>query len=108
MVDYHVYPSYIITEKSAYLLQDTELGQIYSSSFKTWKETMVSQTLFVKNALDNVRGSHILSRITLSHGFYKVSYANGVEIYINYTNQTLTDGLIQVLPRNYKVVMSDD
>lgn len=105
MVDYDVYPSYIITNQSAYLLQDTELGQIYSSSFSTWKETMVTQTLFVKNALDHVRGSHVLSRVTLESGFYKVSYSNGVEIYINYTNNPLIDGSTIVLARNYKVVM---
>lgn len=105
MVDYNIYPSYIITEKSAYLLQDTELGQIYSSSFGTWKETMVYQTRFVKDALDSIRGSHVLSRVTIESGFYRVSYSNGVQIYINYTNNPLTDGSTIVQARNYKVVM---
>ncbi len=106
MVDYHIYPSYIITQASAYLLQDTELGQIYSSSYQTWKETMMSQALFVGNALNQVKNQTIVSRLTILPGFYQVTYSNSVIIYINYTNETQYLGTINVTPRNYLVVTS--
>jgi len=108
MVDFNINPSYVISEKSAYYLQDTELGQIYSSSYSTWKETIVKQYQFVANALNEVRGNSIVSRIAIQPGFYLVTYSNGVQIYINYTNETLVDNLHSVTARNYKVVLSDD
>lgn len=108
MVDYNINPSYVISEKSAYLLQDTELGQIYSSSYSTWKEAIINQYQFVSSSLNEVKGSSVISRIALQPGFYLVTYDNGVQIYINYTNETLTDNLESVTARNYKVVLSDD
>ncbi|MGD9909790.1 MAG: DUF5696 domain-containing protein [Candidatus Izemoplasmatales bacterium] len=107
MVDFGIYPSYIITEASAYLFQDTELKQIYSSSFSTWREKIVSDYLFVSAALDHVINASVVSRSYIDLGVYEILYSTGVKIIVNYSSRTidLSDGI--VLPSSYLVVIPD-
>lgn len=105
MVDFGIYPSYIITEASAYLFQDTELKQIYSSSFSTWKDTILSDYLFVSGALDHVINASVISRSYLELGVYEVLYSNGVNIIINYSSRTISFGDLTINPTSYLVVM---
>lgn len=108
MVDYGVFPSYILTFETAYLFQDTELKQIYSSSYQTWKTKIISDYSFVKSALENVIDAHVTKREYKSSGVYKITYSNDVIIYVNYTSKNvLVDGL-EISPLHYQVVMSDD
>ncbi|MBU1145563.1 MAG: hypothetical protein KJ971_06890 [Firmicutes bacterium] len=108
MIDYHLYPSYILTQESSYLLQDTELQQIYSSSFSTWKSEIISQYDFINLALKDVVNASVLQRNYLDVGVYQVVYDNGVSIYINYTNMQQTFNLTTIEPLSYKVVTSND
>jgi len=107
MVDYQVYPSYIVTEKSAFYLQDTELKQIYSSSYSTWKSLIISDFQFVSEALQTVENASVISRVLKEVGIYLDTYSNGVQIYINYTNSdVLIDGF-DITAQNYRVVIPD-
>ncbi len=108
MVDYNIRPSYVVTMASAYQLQDTELGQLYSSTYATWKSPIVTQAKSVALALDNVINSVVMNRVVLEAGLNQVTYDNGVIIYINYTNETKSIDTTTVLPRAYTVVMPDD
>ncbi len=103
-VDYGLYPSFILTEASAYQLQDTELASLYSSSFATWEAAVVSGYGFVAGALDGVYGEGIASRTVLVPGFVRVIYDNGVTIYVNYTHETVTAGGVSVDAGSYEVV----
>lgn len=107
MVDYGVYPSYIITNQTAYLFQDTELKQIYSSSFSTWKEKMEFDVNFVSSALNAVVDEKPISRERLETGVYVVEYTGGVSIYLNYTNNTVSVDGHELNPLSYEVVNSD-
>ena len=104
MVDYNVYPSYILTEESAYQLQDTELRQIYSSEFSTWKELILVQHAFIKDALSKTVNARVDERSIITTGLYKITYSNGVILYVNYTNQDLVADSLTVPALNYKVV----
>lgn len=106
LVDYGVYPSYIITDESAYALQDSELLQIYSSSYETWNERIKSDNSFIKEGLSSIHNASVLSRTYLDSGVYLVKYDNGVDIYINYTNDIYHDALtgLDINPLSYKVV----
>lgn len=108
MIDFHLFPSYILTKESAYLLQDTELKQIYSSSFSTWKDPILADYLFVNEALKSVYNAKIVERNFLSTGVYEVVYDSGISIYINYTYDNYVFGLYEILARNYLVVNPND
>lgn len=106
LVDYGVYPSYLITEESAYALQESELQQIYSSSYQTWNERIKSDNAFIKEGLESIQNAYVLSRKYISSGVYLISYSNDIDIYINYTNDSFTYDLkgITVSALSYKVV----
>jgi len=107
MIDYGLYPSYILTNESAYKLQDTELRQIYSSSYGIWKDKIQTDYQFLNNALSVVYDASITSREVITTGVYKNSYSNGVILYVNYTNQSYVDSRNVISPNNYLVVMPD-
>ena len=104
MVDYGVYPSYILTNETAYALQNTELKQIYSSSYTTWKSKISYDYDFIFEALDSIINASVVSRNYEDVGVYKISYSNGVDIYVNYTNDTITYPGFVIPPLSYKVV----
>ncbi len=104
MVDYGVYPSYILTYETAYTLQNTELKQIYSSSYNTWKTKIISDYNFVYGALNSVVNAKVISRSYEDIGVYKVSYGNGIDVYVNYTNDQITYPGFVIEPLSYKVV----
>ena len=104
MVDYGVYPSYILTDETAYALQNTELKQIYSSSYNTWKNKITFDYDFIYEALDSIVNAKVVSRNYEDIGVYKISYSNGVVIYVNYTNDQITYPGFVIEPLSYKVV----
>jgi hypothetical protein len=85
MIDYHLYPSFYLTHASAYLLLDTGSKDIYTSKYDIWANEVKRQYHYVNDALKHVIGAHIVSREVLSAGVNKVTYSNGVIIYINYS-----------------------
>jgi hypothetical protein len=107
MMDYGVYPAYVLTEASAYVLQDTELGMLYSSSFATWNSEIVANHQRLNPILAPAIGSRVVSRDVLVSGFVRVTYANDVVIYVNYTATAQFDGAIEVAPKSARTVQGD-
>ena len=107
MVDYGVLPSYLLTWKSAYQLQSSELQQIYSSSYETWKEKIVSDYNYVYEGLDAQMDTTVVSRTYLDTGVYKVVYENGTLLIINYTNSSYNYLGDNIAALSYKVVRAD-
>jgi hypothetical protein len=104
MIDYGIYPSYLITSQSAYELQKTELQAIYSSSFSTWEGRIKSDCDFLKNGLSAISGAYVKARSQEALGVYKITYSNNVTIYVNYTNDTVNVDSQSLDALSYKVV----
>jgi hypothetical protein len=104
LMDFGVYPAYVLTEASAYVLQDTELGMLYSSSYATWKDAIVSDHELLSAVLGPVAGSHVVGRTVLEKGFVRIDYANGFAVYVNYTSVPLSDGATEVPARSGRSV----
>jgi len=107
MVDYGLYPSYILTDQSAYQLQDTELRQIYSSSYEVWKNVIASDYEFLNEALSQVYDSRMVDREAVDIGVYRDTYANGTIIYVNYTSQPYQEMGHVVMASSYLVVIGN-
>ena len=103
LIDFNVYPSFIVTHKSSKYLQKSGLESIYSSRFNDLNHVVLTYYQFVNHALKHTINAHITSRIILSNGISKVTYSNGVEIIINYTDQVYTYQDQLVLAKNYYV-----
>lgn len=105
MVEYGVYPSYILTEKNSRELMDTHSYYIFSSQYADWESNIIDTYHKVNDALSNVKDSEFIGYKILQDGVKQVEYSNGVEIVINYNAQSyvLANG-DEVLPLSYKVV----
>jgi len=108
LADFGLYPSYVLTHGSAYLLQDTELGALYSSSYATWRERVLSDHGILDAVLLPAYGSAVAARRVLAPGFVKITYANGTVIYVNYAATPQADGAVTVDGHAAKAVTTDD
>ena len=86
LIDFNVYPSFVLTKNPSSLLKDTDIEYIYTSEFDLWKDTVVEQYDFINDALRHVIGETLVSREVPVQGIVKNTYSNGVIIYINYTS----------------------
>ncbi|MFA5006895.1 MAG: DUF5696 domain-containing protein [Candidatus Izemoplasmatales bacterium] len=107
LIDHGLLPSFILTEASAYLLNDTELRSLYSSSYATWSGTVREIYGEVASVLATCYGSRIEARTALSPGVVRIDYENGVRVYVNYTGSAAQDGAATIPARSGTAVTPD-
>ena len=103
MIEYNIYPSFIITKREAYDLRYTNFEYLNSTQYDLWKDLMVKMYQETNNALSNVINAKMISHKAVDDGVVKISYDNGVIIYINYNkvNKNIDD--VSLLPYSYYV-----
>lgn len=104
MIDYNIYPSYLITSLSSIELLMTNSNYIISSQYDLWKDNIISTYNEVNSALKCVIGSQVISRNTLIKDVYETVYANGVRIVVNYSKMQYNYNGLIIDAFNYKVV----
>ena len=76
-------------------MKNTGLNRYYATAFDAWKDTAAQTYAFVNEALAPVSGALMVNHETLAEGGVKVTYDNGIIIYINYGDAPLNaDGLV--------------
>ncbi|XMB72207.1 DUF5696 domain-containing protein [Mycoplasmatota bacterium WC30] len=103
LIDFGMNPAYVLTYQPSSMLKDTDLERYFTTEFGLWKDTVVTEYEYINNALKYVNGEYISSRIVLDYGIVKVSYSNGVDIYINYTSHIFSEGGITIPAMDYFV-----
>lgn len=104
MVDYNLYPSFILTKEPSYILTDTNSSIFYSTEYSLY-ETMIEDIYFkVNGALKSVIGASWVNREVLASGLIRNTYSNGVVILINYGDSPETVGTTVVPAENYVVL----
>ena len=103
MIDYNVYPSFILTKEPSYYLVDTNSFIYYSTQFDFYQEEIVEVYDKINAALKEVQNADWIGRTVIADGVIRNNYSNGVQIYINYNN-TDFDGEVFVEANNYLVV----
>lgn len=106
LIEYGISPSFLLTKESTHLLRYTNSEYIYTSQFDLWKDTITEITKEVIEPLKTVAGEQMISHRYIESGLAEVVYANGVKIYINYTNQPITINALEIPNNSYKVVTS--
>ncbi|MDY0295566.1 MAG: DUF5696 domain-containing protein, partial [Acholeplasmataceae bacterium] len=105
LIDFGVYPSFIVTQESSKALLETDLENIYSSSYDDIKPAIVRYYQFVNDALKHVIGEQIVNREVIDNGVVKVTYSSGAYIVINYLDVPYTYLAQSIDAKNYKVWM---
>jgi len=104
MIDYNIYPSFVLTEKPAYLLSDTNSSDFYSTEYDLYVDLIDSIYETVDHALSSVIGVNWINRVVIENGVILNTYENGVEILINYTDDQITYNGVDVEPLSYEVI----
>ena len=103
MIEYNIYPSFIVTKEEAYKLRYTNYEYLNSTEYSLWKDLMVKMYSDANNALKNVIGARITSHSYVASGVARTGYSNGVVIYVNYNNKDVNVDGISLAPYSYLV-----
>ncbi len=91
MIDYNIYPSFLLTEKDTTKLIDSPTSSyIYSSIYDVWEEDIINSYKKVINTLKQVSGASFVKRERIDNRVYKNTYDSGKYIVINYSSDPIT------------------
>lgn len=85
MIDYNVSPSFILSQESSHLLQDTHSAGLYSTESKLYQPLILEIYNQINQVLSPVAGETWLDREHVETGIYVNHYSEGGKILINYT-----------------------
>lgn len=103
MIEYNLYPSFILSKEEAYDLRFTNFEYLNSTEYSLWKNLIVRIYSKVNDALKEVRGSAITNHHYLAVGIAQIDYSNGKTIYVNYTDTKFNNGKVAIEPHDYVV-----
>ncbi len=103
MVEAGVYPSFYVTYESSSALIYTNSNDLYSTQFSTYKDTIVEYDTELRELAELTDGAYIINHETTDEGVVKVTYDNGVVIYVNYEDEDIVVDGITVGAESYKV-----
>ena len=103
-IEYGVAPSFVVTNSDSFDLYKTAQEDYFSTNFDDWEGFIHEAYNMISEALEPVFGMSINEHVALEDGFIRVTYENGVKIYINYTGSIKSDGNIQVEANNYLII----
>jgi hypothetical protein len=86
MIDYNVFPSFVLTEKPSYVLTHSNSSNFYSTEYTLYEELIEAVYNQVNGVLRNTLGQQWVNREILEVGVVKNTYSDGDEVLINYTD----------------------
>jgi hypothetical protein len=90
MVESGVYPSFYITYENSSKLIYTNSSDLYSTEYATYKNMIVEYDTQLREVAEAVEDAYIMKHEKLDNGVTKVTYDNGVVIYVNYSESDVT------------------
>ena len=104
MIEYNLYPSFIVTAEEAYDLRFTNYEYLNSTQYALWESLIKSTYNTVNDTLKSVSGAYIVNHRYIAEGVSEITYSNNKVIYVNYNNSQYSNGSIQVGPNAAIVV----
>ena len=104
MIDYNVYPSFVLTHSPAHYLGNTNSLNFYSTEFSVYRDIIMNVYGQVSQVLSQVRHLEWIDRTVLAEGVVLNTYAGGVEVVINYTNEAFNHRGVTVPPLSARVI----
>ena len=104
LVEYGVFPSYVLTGGSAYDLKSTNSSNIYISEYDVLSRRISDYYDFINEGLTATTGNEMIDHTFLSEGVVLVEYNDGTQIIINYNNTDVTVGELIIPASGYEVI----
>ena len=94
LIEYGASPHYVFTRESANEMKYTGLHKYYSTDYGLWKDEAIKIYHEVNGVLSKVSGETMIDYDIIKSGVKKVTYSNGIVIYVNYLNEdAVVDGV---------------
>jgi hypothetical protein len=103
MIEYGAYPSFLVTGESPNQLRNTNSSYIYTSEYAVLKGTIEQYYKEMGDVLRLVEGVPIKSHQYIESDVVLVLYDNGVQIYINYSDEDYKVGDLTVSAMSFSV-----
>lgn len=103
MIESGVYPSFYLTWEQTSLLLYTNSSDLYSLEFANYRDTVAEYDAALRELGELTADACIINHETLTAGVVRVTYENGVVIYVNYTDNDYTADGVTVSALSYKV-----
>lgn len=103
MIEYGAAPHFVFTWAESTEMKYSGLNSNYATTFSVWADKAAQVYSEVNGALSQVTGATVESHEILENGLRKVSYSNGVTVYVNYSAAELTADGIRVPAMGYAV-----
>ena len=94
MVESGMYPSFYVAAEDSSKLIYTNSNNLYSLEYASYRDTIAEYDAALRALAEKTGSACIVGHEILDNGIVKVTYDNGVKIYVNYTESDLSaDGL---------------
>ncbi|MCR5771685.1 MAG: hypothetical protein K6G87_10725 [Butyrivibrio sp.] len=103
MIESGAFPSFYITKESSSELINTNSCDIYSSEYSSFKDTIIAYDKEFKALHEKTQDAVIVNHELLDNSVTRVTYSNGVVIYINYGESSQTVDGITIDTMSYEV-----
>ena len=90
LVETGIYPSFYLTYEDPADLLYTNSSDIYTSKYENYKEEIISYYNELKQVNEVTKDAYIIGHEVMPEGVTKVTYTNGMKIYINYSKNAVT------------------
>lgn len=103
MVEAGVYPSFYLTHENSSGLIYTNSSDLYSTQFDIYQDTVVEYDRKLREVAEKVEGAYIMKHEEVEEDVIRVTYNNGVVIYVNYSEKTVAYDDMVIEAMSYKV-----
>ena len=96
MLDYGMYPNFIITEEPTQTMRFTRSNVFFTTHFNVFENEILSTYDQFKDIYDAVGFQKVISRDVLDLGIVRITYEDQTQLLINYTNDIYTIGNVNI------------
>jgi len=104
MIEYGASTRYIFTWEEATEMKYTGLNKYYATTFDAWADEAAQSYAYVNEALRHVSDANMVEHVSLSETLKRVTYSNGVVIYVNYAGEDAQADGVTVPAKDYIVM----
>ena len=84
-------------------MKNTGMNRFYATTYEVWKEEAVEVYGQINEALKYVSGATMINHEILDNAVRKVTYDNGVVIYINYSEDAQKADGLEIPAMSYRL-----
>lgn len=96
-------PHYVFTWEESSKMKNTGMNRFYATTYEVWKEEAIEVYGQINGALKYVSDAEIIGHEIMDNDVRKVTYDNGVIIYINYSEETQKADGLEIPAMSYRL-----